>query len=211
MVLLESSFYQDEDVVSMAQKLLGKILVTEVNGMMSSGMIVETEAYRGPDDRGCHAYGGRCTERTKTMFYEGGHAYVYICYGVHPMVNVVTGPEGFAHAVLIRAVQPLEGVEMMMEKRGINKDKPVLVNGPGKLTVALGIHKEMDGQKLFEQRSPVRLYDASEEILPETVVSGPRVGMSKHVGACSHRSWRFYLRDNVWVSKPLKVDYTGKW
>lgn len=211
MVLLESSFYQDEDVVSMAQKLLGKILVTEVDGMVSSGMIVETEAYRGPDDRGCHAFGGRCTERTKTMFYEGGHAYVYICYGVHPMVNVVTGPEGFAHAVLIRAIQPLEGVDMMMERRRINKEKPILVNGPGKLTVALGIHKEMDGQKLFEQTSPLRLYDASMDILPEKVVSGPRVGMSKYVGACSHRPWRFYLRDNLWVSKPFKVDYTGKW
>ncbi|MBK9042346.1 MAG: DNA-3-methyladenine glycosylase [Saprospiraceae bacterium] len=210
MKLLSASFYQNEDVVAMAKKLLGKTMVTEINGVVSSGMIVETEAYRGPDDRGCHAYGGRCTERTKTMFYTGGHAYVYICYGVHPMVNVVTGPEGFAHAVLIRAIQPLEGLEKMMDRRNINLNKPVLVNGPGKLTVALGINKEMDGQKFYEINSPLRLYEDNEIPLHD-IISGPRVGMSKHVGECSHRPWRFYIKNNPWVSKPLVVDYRGKW
>jgi DNA-3-methyladenine glycosylase len=211
MLLMDESFYQDEDVVYMAKKLLGKTMVTEIDGVLSSGMIVETEAYRGPDDRGCHAYGGRCTERTKTMFYSGGHAYVYICYGVHPMVNVVTGPEGYAHAVLIRAIQPLEGQDKMMERRSVRVQKPVLVNGPGKLTIALGIEKRMDGLKYYEKTSPLRLYDGLLDIPAEDIVSGPRVGMSKHVGECSHRPWRFYLRNNPWVSKPLYVNYTGKW
>ena len=102
--LISQNFYLNPDVVHLARQLLGKIITTKINGQTTSGVIVETEAYRGPDDRGCHAYGGRLTERTKTMYCAGGAAYVYICYGMHPMFNVVSGPQGDAHAILIRGI-----------------------------------------------------------------------------------------------------------
>lgn len=210
-VSLSQSFYQHDDVVSHARNLLGKILLTTLHGTITSGMIVETEAYRGPDDRGCHAFGGRYTERTRTMYLQGGHAYVYICYGIHPMVNVVTSAEGEAHAVLIRAIEPIDGIQTMLERRKMRLPSPNLTNGPGKLTVALGITKYMDGLPLFNEDSPMKILENGTSLSESDVISGPRVGMSKHVGTCAHRPWRFYIKDNPWVSKPLKVDYTGKW
>jgi DNA-3-methyladenine glycosylase len=211
MKLLEKSFYQNSDVVQCARDLLGKILLTNVSDAITSGIIVETEAYRGFDDRGCHAFGGRFTERTKTMYLAGGHAYVYVCYGIHAMVNVVIGQEGDAHAILIRAVQPLSGIESMMLRRKMSQNKPVLTNGPGKLTVAMDISKDMDGLILYEKNSPMQILQNDIRINENQIVSGPRVGMSKHVGNCSHRPWRFYIKNNPWVSKPLVVNYTGKW
>lgn len=210
LALIPSIFYQTDDVVSMARKLLGKTVLTRTPQGICTAKIVETEAYRGPDDRGCHAYGGRYTERTKTMYKQGGTAYVYMCYGIHPMLNVVTGPEGHAHAVLIRAVQPLDGIELMKIRRQTEVIES-LTSGPGKLTVAMGITRHMDGVSLFDTYSPVIILDNSDTIDNTNIVEGPRVGMSKHVGSCSHRPWRFYLKGNPFVSKPLKVDYTGKW
>lgn len=208
---LQESFYQHNDVVSHARNLLGKILLTNIQGTITSGIIVETEAYRGPDDRGCHAFGGRYTERTRTMYLKGGHAYVYICYGIHPMVNVVTSAEGEAHAVLIRAIEPVDGIETMMERRKMSQPSTILTNGPGKLAVALGITKWMDGLPFFNEDSPIKILENGILLSESDVISGPRVGMSKHVGTCAHRPWRFYIKNNPWVSKPLKVDYTGKW
>lgn len=208
--IIPRAFYLSEDVVALAKSLLGKLIYTNTAAGITSAMIVETEAYRGPDDRGCHAYAGRYTDRTKTMYMEGGTAYVYMCYGVHPMFNVVTGPEGHAHAVLIRALQPVSGSELMRERRG-TAEKYGLTSGPGKLTVAMGITREMDGTCLYDAASPVQLMDTGMIVQEQEIIYGPRVGMSRHVGSCSHRPWRFYIRGNPWVSKPLKVDYTGKW
>ena len=137
--VLPKNFYQNDDVVQLAKELLGKLIITQIDGKITSGIIVETEAYRGPDDKGCHAFGGRYTERTKTMYAQGGTVYVYICYGIHPMLNIVTGPEGDAHAILIRALEPLEGIEIMLKRRNVLSLNPELTNGPGKLAVALGI------------------------------------------------------------------------
>ncbi|MBK8348312.1 MAG: DNA-3-methyladenine glycosylase [Saprospiraceae bacterium] len=207
---LPESFYLSNDVVQLAKALLGKEILTQIHGQVTSGLIVETEAYRGPDDRGCHAFGGRYTERTKTMYTQGGVAYVYICYGMHPMMNVVTGEEGNPHAVLIRAIQPIEGAEIMAQRRKSASSKYVLTNGPGKLAIALGITKELDGTCLFNTVQPITIYN--KIIVPDSdIISGSRVGMSIHVGSCSHRPWRFYIKDNPWVSKPLFVDYSGKW
>ncbi len=207
--ILPQSFYEKDDVVSIAKDLLGKIIRTEINGNITTGIIVETEAYRGPDDRGCHAYNHRITPRTKTMYMKGGHAYVYICYGMHPMMNVVTGPEGSAHAVLIRAIEPTSGNDMMVQRRGMEKLTPTTTNGPGKLAVALGIEKSMDAC-LLNGSAPITILDGIT-IQADNMYSGPRVGMTKHVGDCAHRPWRFYIKDNPWVSKPLVVDYRGKW
>lgn len=208
--LLTSDYYQNEDVVLMARDLLGKVIVTHTPDGTCSAIIVETEAYRGPDDRGCHAFGGRYTERTKTMYMPGGTAYVYTCYGVHPMMNVVTGLQGQAHAVLIRGVEPVDGKELMEVRRKMTGSHS-LTSGPGKLTIAMGITRDMDGISLVENNASIQILDTGITIPESEIESGPRIGMSIHVGSCSHRPWRFYIRGNPWVSKPLKVDYTGKW
>jgi DNA-3-methyladenine glycosylase len=207
--VLPQTFYQSTDVVHLAKQLLGKIVISDIEGKITSGIIVETEAYRGPDDKGCHAYGGRYTERTKTMYATGGTVYVYICYGIHPMFNVVTGPEGDAHAILIRAIEPLTGAEIMQERRNMYSLKPELTNGPGKLAVALGISKGMDGSLMYENNQPLSIGKGNIMVEEKDIISGPRVGMSVHVGPCAHRPWRFYIKDNPWVSKPMVVNY--KW
>jgi DNA-3-methyladenine glycosylase len=210
-ILLPEDFYLTEDVVSVAKQLLGKVITTNINGITTSGIIVETEAYRGPDDKACHAYGGRCTDRTKTMFENGGSAYVYICYGMHPMMNVVTAPKGVPHAVLIRAIQPIDGIDTMCARRQFETLKPNLTNGPAKLAVALGISKSLDGAVLYNEDQAIKLYNQGLKVQEHEIISGPRVGMSHHVGSFAHWPWRFYIKNNAYVSKPLKVDYTGKW
>ena len=192
----------------LAKSFLGKILLTQIDGVTTSGIIVETEAYRGPDDKGCHAYNNRRTERTKVMYEEGGVAYVYICYGMHPMFNIVTGPKESAHAILVRAIEPVEGIETMLQRRNLNKLTPTLVNGPSKLAVALGIVKEMDGTTLVKTDGIIQILDNDQTIDESDITEGPRVGMSIHVGPCAHKPWRFYIKENRWVSKPLQVDYT---
>ncbi len=207
--VLPKNFYQNDDVVQLAKELLGKLIITQIDGKITSGIIVETEAYRGPDDKGCHAFGGRYTERTKTMYAQGGTVYVYICYGIHPMLNIVTGPEGDAHAILIRALEPLEGIEIMLKRRNVLSLNPELTNGPGKLAVALGISKENNGSLLYDHQQSLLLLKSDLIIQEHNIICGPRVGMSHLVGACAHRPWRFYIRDNPYVSKPLIVNY--KW
>src|SRR4051812_45462466 len=116
---LPLSYYAHEDVVSIARSLLGKHLFTAVDGQLTGGIIVETEAYKGPEDRGSHAYNHRRTPRNETLYAAGGIVYMYICYGIHDMLNIVTGPENTSHAILIRAVQPTTGVDIMKIRRGI--------------------------------------------------------------------------------------------
>ncbi|MBC7885371.1 MAG: DNA-3-methyladenine glycosylase [Saprospiraceae bacterium] len=206
--IISKIFYLSEDVTSLAQQLLGKFLVTNINGRYTDGMIVETEAYRAPDDRGCHAFNNRYTERTKTMFEPGGVAYVYICYGMHPMFNVVTGSKGEAHAILIRAIEPVSGLDIMIERRKLNSDTPLLTNGPAKLAVAMGITKKQDGDTLYLNNCQISIEDRGVIVAAADIIQGPRIGMSTHTGPCAHRPWRFYIRGNKWVSKPLKVDYS---
>lgn len=151
MPLLPRSFFTRTDVVQIAKDLLGKHLVSATDGLLTSGMIVETEAYRAPDDKGCHAYQNKLTERTSTMFELGGTSYVYICYGIHDLFNVITGPKGDAHAVLIRAIQPVIGVEHMMKRRNLDKVKKEMVNGPGKFTKAMHITKSQNNISLLSK------------------------------------------------------------
>lgn len=207
MSLIKRSFFTRLDVVQIAKDLLGKFLVSNIDGVITSGIIVETEAYRAPDDKGCHAYQNKLTERTSTMFAIGGTSYVYICYGIHNLFNVVTGPEGIAHAVLIRAIEPVDGIEKMQLRRKSTSFKKELVNGPGKFTRAMNITKRQNGISLLSKKDELWLEDRGLNIIPDNITEGPRVGMGKNVAECSNWPWRYRIKDNQWSSKPNHVHY----
>lgn len=202
MRILSAEFYHREDTVQIAKELLGKVIITEFNDLLTSARIVETEAYKAPEDKACHAYLNRNTKRTSTMFLPGGVAYIYLCYGIHHLFNVVTGPEGAAHAVLIRAVEPLIGQETMLQRRGLEKLKPQLSAGPGVMSKALGIEKQYDAISLTEPAGLIRIADAP--ILTDAeIIAGPRIGID-YAEECVDWPWRFYQRDSLWVSKTRK-------
>ena len=149
MTKIEKAFYEREDVVRIAKELLGKYVFTCFDGMRTGGMITETEAYAGAMDKASHAYNNRRTQRTEVMYAEGGTAYVYLCYGMHSLFNVVTHQKDVPHAVLIRAIEPTEGIELMLQrtsKQQLTKDFGI---GPGKVAKALGIHYSHSGLSLI--------------------------------------------------------------
>lgn len=189
---LTAAFYEQTDVVSLAKTLIGKILVSEIGGHKVSGIITETEAYRAPDDRASHAWGDRKTPRTEVMFRTGGCAYVYLCYGIHHLFNVVTGPEGVAHAVLIRAAKPLEGVAVMRQRRGTKVPIQKLAQGPGALGQAFGFHTRWSGQSLITPDTPVWIEATEDAIEASQIRCGKRIGID-YAGACAEWPWRFWL------------------
>lgn len=196
---LPFSFYQSDDVNDLAVRLLGKRLFTRVDGQVTGGIIVETEAYKGIEDKASHAYGGRFTDRTRIMYAEGGMSYVYLCYGIHHLFNVVTGPKDTPHAVLIRGIEPVVGIETMLERRGMAVLKPNLTAGPGALAKAMGIDRRLNGQELSGDE--IWIEDGSLLSSAEVVVAGPRIGVAY---AADHAllPWRYYLKGNRYVSKP---------
>lgn len=194
---LARSFYMSDDVVTISRLLIGKYLVTRINGRKAAGMIVETEAYSWKE-RGCHAFGGRLTARNEVMFKEGGRAYVYLCYGMHNLFNVVTNVKGAADAVLIRAIEPVEGIELMQRRRGQLRNPFHLTSGPGKLTRALGIDRTMNGKFLWN--SEVWIEDAGIIIGMEQLEAGKRIGID-YAGKDADLPWRFTLKGNRWVSR----------
>ena len=133
---LTKEFYQRSDVLKVAKELLGKILVTNWNGVITSGRIIEVEAYAGINDMASHARGGRRTARNEIMYAAGGMAYVYLCYGIHHLVNVVTHTKETPHAVLIRAIEPVKGIELMLKRTGKKKSDNTLTRGPGNVSKA---------------------------------------------------------------------------
>lgn len=198
-------FYTQTDVVQLARELLGKVLVTKFNGLRTTGRITETEAYRAPEDRASHAFGNRRTARTEVMFQEGGRAYIYLCYGIHHLFNVVTGPEGMAHAVLVRAVEPLEGLETMFERRGMasanpKRIPPNLTTGPGALAQALGMSTLFTGQSLLAPDSPIWIEDTHENYSEDEIAAGPRIGVD-YAGECAAWPWRFWVKNTPFVKK----------
>lgn len=202
--ILEKDIYQSEDVLMLAQFFLNKYLITNIDGALCITKIVETEAYRAPDDKGSHAYQNKKTKRTQTMFGMGGIAYVYLCYGLHNMFNIVTGPEDTAHAILIRAVEPIGGVKYMSKRRkGI--EGYTITNGPGKLCQALGITRSNDSNILFNKRQRVWIGD-NKTLLQDEILSGPRVGIA-YAEECAHYPWRFRVKGNPWTSMPDEVNY----
>ena len=194
---LPKSFYLRDDVVQISQELLGKILCTNFDGVFTSGIIVETEAYRGVEDRASHAWNNRRTARTKIMFARGGVAYVYLCYGIHHLFNVVTNVADIPHAVLIRAVEPVAGLDKMLERRKYEKMKPTLTSGPGSASAALGIRVKHSGLKLDSSKMWIEDNDVS--LGEEQIICSPRVGIS-YAGEHADWPWRFRVKGNRWTS-----------
>ncbi|WP_017729864.1 DNA-3-methyladenine glycosylase [Nafulsella turpanensis] len=192
------SFYQRQDVVQISRELLGKYLFTRIDGVLTGGMIVETEAYNGRTDKACHSFGGRRTPRTEIMYQAGGVAYVYLTYGIHYLFNIVTNDEGQADAVLIRGIEPVEGLEIMMDRRGLEKPEKRLSAGPGVLSQALGIGRDHYGLPL--NGNIIWLEDRQTIIEEKEILARPRVGIA-YAEEDALLPWRFSILNNPWVSK----------
>ena len=201
---LAEAFYQQDDVVSIAQELLGKYLITNFNGQKTVGRIVETEAYRGPEDKAAHSYNNRYTDRTKVMFEAGGVAYVYLIYGIHHLFNVITGAAGSPHGVLIRGLEPIENIDLMLARRNFTTLKPQLTAGPGVLSKAMGINKIHTGLSLIAPDSSIWIEDRASLILPEQIIASPRVGVA-YAEEHARLPWRFRIANNKWTS-PRKIN-----
>lgn len=187
--IISQDFYRRPDVVQVSRDLLGMVLCTFFNGTLTSGIITETEAYCGRNDRACHANNETRTARTEVMYGEPGRSYVYLCYGIHHLFNVVTNQNGLADAVLIRSIKPVDGISLIKERRGFINDKN-LCNGPGKLTQALGIRTSMSGCSLLEP--PVWIENQNIKTSPSSITATPRVGVD-YAGEDALREWRFVL------------------
>ncbi|MFN4233419.1 MAG: DNA-3-methyladenine glycosylase [Bacteroidia bacterium] len=145
---IPQDYFLNDDVVFLSKDLLGKVLFTRFNGITTAGIITETEAYAGINDKASHAYRGRRTARNEVMYHKGGKAYVYLCYGLHHLFNIVTNVEGIPHAVLIRAIYPYIGIQEILNRRNAKTLSKILTVGPGKVSQALGIHTQLNGTSL---------------------------------------------------------------
>ncbi len=194
---LPREFYTRSDVLEVARDLLGKkLVVPDRNGSRVAGLIVETEAYRGPEDRASHAYNGRRTTRTETMYDCGGTAYVYFVYGMYHQFNVVTNVEDIPHAILVRAVEPVEGLDAMRRRRR-GRSEYELTSGPGRLCLALGIDRKLDKADLLGDRVWI---EEGVSISPRQISRGPRIGID-YAEEWIKKPWRFWIRDNPFVSQ----------
>jgi DNA-3-methyladenine glycosylase len=190
-------FYRREDVVAVARDLLGKRLFTQIDGILTGGIITETEAYAGVTDRASHAYGNRRTTRTEVMFADGGTAYVYLCYGIHSLFNIVTNKTEIPHAVLIRAIRPETGLDAMLRRSGKKKVDPAFGIGPGKVAKILGIHYSHSGIDLTKKPDGDRgtfiwLEYTGLTINPGSIITGPRIGVD-YAGADARLPYRFRI------------------
>jgi DNA-3-methyladenine glycosylase len=194
---LDNSFYDRPNVVTIARDLLGKILITEWGGQRTSGRIVETEAYNGVADRASHAWSGRRTSRTEVMYARGGTAYVYLIYGIHHLFNVVTNVADTPHAVLIRALEPLEGIPVMLRRTGKATPDHTLTRGPGNLSKALGLHVSHTGTSLLGPE----IYIGDDGFRPRRsdILAGPRIGVD-YAGPDAELPYRFFVRGSPYVS-----------
>ncbi len=196
-MIVPLSYFQSNDVVFLARDLLGKSLFTKINGQLTGGIITETEAYAGITDRASHAFGGRRTRRTEIMFQKGGLSYIYLCYGIHHLFNVVTNEEGRADAVLIRAIEPIEGTETMMTRRKLNKKGKRISGGPAMLTQALGINTFHNGTVLNGESIWIEDAKPIDEVF---IASATRIGVEYAEGDAL-KPWRFFIKENSWVSR----------
>ena len=192
MTKIPLSFYEHHDVVQLSRDLIGKYLFTclEPEKVVTGGMIIETEAYRGVDDRASHAYNNKRTPRTEVMFSKGGVAYIYFCYGIHHLFNVVTNKEGVPHAVLIRAIQPEVGVDVMVRRRGKKSAIPTLTSGPGSVCQALGMTRQQTGISLTSDS--IWLEDRGVLIPDDQIQVTPRIGVD-YAKEDAFKPWRFVL------------------
>lgn len=175
-VKLGLEFYLKQDVVELAHALLGKYLFTRIDKKLTGGIITETEAYQGVIDKASHAYGGKRTRRTEIMYAEGGSAYVYLCYGIHSLFNIVTNRKDVPHAILIRAIQPTHGIETMLKRRNRKKLDRTLSAGPGTVSQALGIHYSHSGLSLAGNK----IWLEERNLIPDpgNVIVTPRIGVN---------------------------------
>ncbi len=185
---LGRDFYRRADVVQVSRDLLGKVLLTKMNGTVTAGIITETEAYAGASDRASHAYGGRRTARTEIMYAEGGTAYVYLCYGIHHLFNIVTNKKDVPHAALVRAVKPIEGIPLILKRRKKHLLNPKIAGGPGTVSEALGIRTAHTGTDLLGRT--IWLEDRGITIKEKDIVTGERVGVD-YAGKDAHLPYRF--------------------
>ena len=194
---LPLSFYQRENVLQVAEELLGKLLVTNKDGITTSGRIVECEAYAGAPDKASHAFGGRRTNRNEVMYGEGGVAYVYLCYGIHYLFNVVTNFKDIAHAILIRSLEPVKGIKDMLIRTGKKQVDNTLTKGPGNLSKALGIYTSDSGTALTGKT--IFLADDGFVYSKEEIFISPRIGVD-YAGNDALLPYRFYIKGNPFVS-----------
>ncbi|MBX3257306.1 MAG: DNA-3-methyladenine glycosylase [Chitinophagaceae bacterium] len=197
MVKLEYNFYNRANVVTIARELIGKLLVSQWDGITTSGRIVETEAYNGVVDRASHAWNGRRTARTEVMFGNAGVAYVYLCYGIHHLFNIVTNVKDIPNAVLIRAVEPVAGIDTMLMRTGKKKLDRTLTSGPGNVTKALGIITKHTGVNLLDDM--IFVADDGFKVSNKNILATPRIGVD-YAGGDALLPYRFILKDNVYVS-----------
>lgn len=194
---LPREFYLREDTLQIARELLGKTLVVPTAGERVSGMIVETEAYLGAIDKAAHSYGNRRTKRTETMFAVGGTVYIFFIYGMYFQFNVVVGAVDTPHAILIRAVEPIEGIEIMRARRGQQMKDANLTSGPGKLCIALGIDKTFNNEDLLGNRAWLEDWKSFSD---SEIASGRRIGID-YAEEFAEKPWRLWVKDNSFVSK----------
>ena len=188
MAKLKASYFLHTDVVFLAKDLIGKTLCTRINGILTCGIITETEAYAGVTDKASHAYGDRRTNRTEVMYSKGGVSYVYLCYGIHRLFNIVTNDHGIPHAVLIRAIYPTKGIEEIVRRRGL-RFSDTLCAGPGKVTQALGI--DLVHNKISLGGNEIWLQDDHANIPEKDILAGPRIGVD-YAGEDSKLPYRFW-------------------
>ncbi|MES2004407.1 MAG: DNA-3-methyladenine glycosylase [Bacteroidota bacterium] len=194
---LPIAFYRQKNVCKVAKALIGKVLVTSFDGIVTAGRIVETEAYNGITDKASHAWNGRRTNRTEVMYASGGLVYVYLCYGIHHLFNVVTNDENVPNAVLIRAVEPVAGIEHMLNRTRKLKPDHSITRGPGNVSRALGIHTKHSGMDLM--RKELFIADDGFVVKPSQLLATPRIGVD-YAGEDALLPYRFILKDNPFVS-----------
>lgn len=198
---LEIDFYKRNNVLQISQDLIGKFLVTNIEGALTSGMIVEVEAYNGVIDKASHAYNGRRTPRNEVMYSDGGLSYVYLCYGIHHMFNVVTNKNDVPHAILIRAVVPVDGVGTILERRDQKAITNKTANGPGTLSESLGIKTLHSGISLSGDL--IWLEERGVKYKKKDIVTSPRIGVD-YAGKDALLPYRYRLNENI-ISDLLRV------
>ena len=194
---LDEAFFRREDVVRIAKDLLGKVLLTKWNGVVSSGRIVEVEAYNGIIDKASHAFAGRRTARNEIMYANGGVAYVYLCYGIHHLFNVVTNSPETPHAILIRALEPVKGIDSMLKRVGKKKLDNGLTKGPGNLSKALGLFTKHSGFSLRSKE--LFIADDGFVLSKKDIAVSPRIGVD-YAGKDALLYYRFFIKGNPFVS-----------
>jgi len=199
---LQLSYYLNRDATFLARDLLGKLLYTNANGVVTAGVIVETEAYSGIWDKASHAYGSRRTTRTETLYAQGGISYVYLCYGIHHLFNIVSSIEGEPHAILIRAIEPMLGQGIMEHRRNMPATEARISSGPGCASRALGIDLSYNGKDLTGEE--IWLEDHGIHYADSEVAAVPRVGVA-YAKEDALLPWRFLVKGNKFVSKPNKA------